>query len=52
MPVDLATLIAAGWVALFWFRNSRDFSRIWTAAAWAAFAVVVAGWLIYPLLRR
>lgn len=51
LPAAAAILTAAGWGALFWFRNSGGFSRIWTALVWAAFAVVTAGWVIYPLLR-
>ncbi len=51
LPVFSAALVAAAWGALMWFRNSKGFADIWVAVAWAAFVVVIVGWLAYPLLR-
>jgi membrane protein YdbS with pleckstrin-like domain len=48
-PVSILVLAAGAWVALFWFRNSEGFSRLWSALVWIAFVVVIVGWLIYPI---
>lgn len=51
LPALGALLAAVGWGALMWFRNSRGFADIWEMVAWIAFAVVIVGWLAYPVLR-
>jgi len=48
-PVSILVLVAGAWIALFWFRNSEGFSRLWSALVWIAFVVVIVGWLIYPV---
>ncbi len=50
LPASAAVLAAAGWGALMWFRNSRGFADIWSIVVWVSFAVVIVGWLIYPVL--
>ncbi|MGQ9474709.1 MAG: PH domain-containing protein [Actinomycetota bacterium] len=51
LPVMGVLLTIAGWSVLMWFRNSRGFADLWTLVAWVVFAVVMGGWLLYPLLR-
>jgi membrane protein YdbS with pleckstrin-like domain len=50
-PVIIMVLIAGAWIAMFAFRNNQGFSDIWTTLAWIAFFVVIAGWLVYPILK-
>ncbi len=50
LPVGAAVLSAAGWGALMWFRNSSGFADIWSIIVWVSFAVVIVGWLLYPVL--
>lgn len=49
LPVLCMVLAAGGWIALFVFRNNQRFADIWRTVAWTAFAVVIVGWLIYPI---
>ncbi|NPV60597.1 MAG: PH domain-containing protein [Actinobacteria bacterium] len=50
LPLVAVLLAAAGWGALMWFRNSKGFADIWSIVVWVSFAVVISGWLIYPML--
>ncbi len=50
LPASSAILAAAGWGALMWFRNSKGFADIWSIVVWISFAVVIVGWLLYPVL--
>jgi len=51
LPITAMILVAGIWGALMWFRNDSNFADIWTGLMWILFFVVIAGWLIYPILR-
>ncbi len=48
-PIAIMVVAAGAWGALMWFRNDEDFASIWSTIVWIAFAVVIIGWLIYPI---
>jgi membrane protein YdbS with pleckstrin-like domain len=50
-PILILIVAAGAWIALFFFRDNENFADIWTTLVWIAFAVVIVGWLIYPIFR-
>jgi membrane protein YdbS with pleckstrin-like domain len=50
-PITIMIVAAGAWIALIFFRDNENFADIWTTLAWIAFAVVIVGWLIYPILK-
>jgi len=50
-PILILIVAAGAWIALFFFRDNENFADIWTTLVWIAFAVVIVGWLIYPIFK-
>ena len=51
LPILVMIVTIGVWVALFWFRDSPDFADTWKILAWIGFFLVVAMWLVYPILK-
>lgn len=50
LPLLWMILAVGGWIALVLLEDNKRFGDVWTTVVAIAFVVVIAGWLLYPIL--